>query len=38
VTSLDEMGVADAGPRFDRALKERFDDFLAALASVIGKA
>jgi len=31
VTSLDEMGIADAQPRFDLALKEGFDDFLLSL-------
>jgi lipoyl(octanoyl) transferase len=31
VTSLDEMGIADAQPRFDLALKKRLDDFLFSL-------
>jgi lipoyl(octanoyl) transferase len=31
VTSLDEMGIADLQPRFDLALRRRFDDFLFSL-------
>ena len=31
VTSLDEMGIADLQPRFDLALRRRFDEFLFSL-------
>jgi len=37
VTSLDEMGIADARPRFDLALRRRFDDFLFSLEGGTGE-
>ncbi|HST35860.1 MAG TPA: lipoyl(octanoyl) transferase LipB [Allosphingosinicella sp.] len=36
VTSLDEMGIADLQPRFDLALRRRFEDFLFSLEGGIG--
>jgi lipoyl(octanoyl) transferase len=38
VTSLDEMGVRDSEPRFDLALRLRFDEFLFSLEGGIGEA
>ena len=38
VTSLDEMGVTDAQPRFDLALKSGLDDFLFSLEGGSGEA
>jgi len=38
VTSLDEMGIADLQPRFDLALRRRFDEFLFSLEGGIGAA
>lgn len=36
VTSLDEMGLSDLQPRFDLALRQGLDDFLASLAEGTG--
>ncbi|HYI63800.1 MAG TPA: lipoyl(octanoyl) transferase LipB [Allosphingosinicella sp.] len=38
VTSLDEMGVRDVGPRFDLALRLRLGEFLFSLEGGIGEA
>ena len=38
VTSLDEMGMADAQTRFDLALRRRLDDFLFSLEGGMGEA
>jgi lipoyl(octanoyl) transferase len=38
VTSLDEMGVRDAEPRFDLALRRRLDEFLFSLEGRTGEA
>ena len=38
VTSLGEMGIANSQPRFDLALRQRFDDFLFSLEGGIATA